>query len=66
MTHAREYLLREQSIRRWTKFWQAQELTEFCSIRYPDPAIKINDTVKINLETGKQAIDNGYREGTFR
>jgi small subunit ribosomal protein S4e len=23
------------------------------SIRYPDPSIKVNDTVKINLETGK-------------
>jgi len=30
-------------------------LTEhpLCSIRYPDPAIKVNDTVKINLATGK-------------
>jgi small subunit ribosomal protein S4e len=24
-----------------------------CSIRYPDPAIKVNDTVKIDLATGK-------------
>lgn len=24
-----------------------------CSIRYPDPAIKVNDTVKIDLSTGK-------------
>ena len=23
-----------------------------CRIRYPDPAIKVNDTVKINLSTG--------------
>jgi hypothetical protein len=59
MTHAREYFLREQSIRRWTKFWQAQELIEFYSIRYPDPAIKVNDTVKINLETGKHTICRG-------
>jgi small subunit ribosomal protein S4e len=30
-------------------------LTKFsvCSIRYPDPAIKVNDTVKIDLATGK-------------
>ena len=26
-----------------------------CSIRYPDPAIKVNDTVKIDLSTGKIA-----------
>lgn len=24
-----------------------------CSIRYPDPAIKVNDTVKVDLATGK-------------
>ena len=24
-----------------------------CSIRYPDPAIKVNDTVKVDLSTGK-------------
>ena len=24
-----------------------------CSIRYPDPSIKVNDTVKIDLATGK-------------
>ena len=24
-----------------------------CSIRYPDPLIKVNDTVKIGIETGK-------------
>ena len=24
-----------------------------CSIRYPDPLIKVNDTVKIDLNTGK-------------
>jgi small subunit ribosomal protein S4e len=30
-------------------------LTKFplCSIRYPDPSIKVNDTVKIDLSTGK-------------
>jgi small subunit ribosomal protein S4e len=30
-------------------------LTKFsiCSIRYPDPLIKVNDTVKIDLATGK-------------
>jgi small subunit ribosomal protein S4e len=26
---------------------------EVCSIRYPDPAIRVNDTVKVDLETGK-------------
>lgn len=25
---------------------------KLCSIRFPDPAIKVNDTVKINLSTG--------------
>ena len=24
-----------------------------CSIRYPDPAIKVNDTVKVDIATGK-------------
>ena len=28
-------------------------LTIICSIRYPDPLVKVNDTVKIDLETGK-------------
>ena len=28
-------------------------LMVLCSIRYPDPAIKVNDTVKIDLATGK-------------
>lgn len=28
-------------------------LTSDCSIRYPDPLIKVNDTVKIDIETGK-------------
>jgi small subunit ribosomal protein S4e len=28
-------------------------LTICCSIRYPDPLIKVNDTVKIDLATGK-------------
>ena len=28
-------------------------LSEHYSIRYPDPAIKVNDTVKIDLTTGK-------------
>jgi len=28
-------------------------LFSFLSIRYPDPHIKVNDTVKINLATGK-------------
>lgn len=26
-----------------------------CSIRYPDPAIKVNDTVKVDIATGKIA-----------
>ena len=46
------------SISRWTKLWlesSHQVLTKFCEtrIRYPDPAIKVNDTVKISLENGK-------------
>ena len=45
------------SFSRWTKFWLvslSQGPDErFCSIRYPDPAIKVNDTVKIDLSTGK-------------
>ncbi len=29
--------------------------TGYDSIRYPDPAIKVNDTVKIELSTGTHA-----------
>lgn len=53
------------SISRWTKVWrfdtmavyatyQERDHNKCCfSIRYPDPAIRVNDTVKIDLETGK-------------
>lgn len=42
------------SIRRWTKLWLKLRYTEtVCRIRYPDPAIRVNDTVKIDLSTGK-------------
>jgi small subunit ribosomal protein S4e len=39
----------------WKKNHYAREmrLNSVCSIRYPDPAIKVNDTVKIDLATGK-------------
>jgi len=38
------------------------EILWTCRIRYPDPAIKVNDTVKINLATGK--IDDFIRFDT--
>jgi len=38
------------------------EMLWTCRIRYPDPAIKVNDTVKINLATGK--IDDFIRFDT--
>jgi small subunit ribosomal protein S4e len=43
------------SIRRWTNVWlEISQYTDGGSrIRYPDPAIKVNDTVKIDLATGK-------------
>jgi len=42
------------SISRWTKFWRCGQYAEKSyRIRYPDPAIKVNDTVKIDLATGK-------------
>jgi len=41
------------SISRWTKFGQVILTSISCRIRYPDPAIKVNDTVKIDLNTGK-------------
>lgn len=46
------------SISRWIKFRlrsYGEVLTKICDarIRYPDPAIKVNDTVKISLENGK-------------
>jgi hypothetical protein len=58
MMHARK----SASISRWIKLWRygleackRGQNTEPCdfSIRYPDPAIKVNDTVKIDLATGK-------------
>lgn len=63
------YLKREKgkiaSFSRWTKFWlfllkktkkagcSHVSYPRAFSIRYPDPAIKVNDTVKIDLTTGK-------------
>ena len=45
------------SFSRWTKLWLvplSQRPDEgYYRIRYPDPAIKVNDTVKIDLSTGK-------------
>ena len=46
------------SFSRWIKLWWysggiADEERPATSIRYPDPAIKVNDTVKIDLSTGK-------------
>ena len=46
------------SFSRWIKLWwysgdSADEERTATSIRYPDPAIKVNDTVKIDLATGK-------------
>lgn len=40
-------------------------LTGCNSIRYPDPAIKVNDTVKINLETGMYKPCSCYTLGQF-
>ena len=37
----------------WYVFNPFTLLTQAHSIRYPDPLIKVNDTVKIDLETGK-------------
>lgn len=47
-----------RSFSQWTKFWSkseesADEERHAVRIRYPDPAIKVNDTVKIDLSTGK-------------
>jgi hypothetical protein len=36
-----------------------------CSIRYPDPAIKVNDTVKIDLATGKISDFIKFDTGTI-
>ena len=33
--------------------YQDADGKSYCRIRYPDPAIKVNDTVKIDLSTGK-------------
>lgn len=45
------------SFSRWTRFWLHSECGAdrklYRRIRYPDPAIKVNDTVKIDLSTGK-------------
>jgi small subunit ribosomal protein S4e len=41
------------SISRWTSFGLKNCADGKFSIRYCDPAIKVNDTVKIDLATGK-------------
>jgi small subunit ribosomal protein S4e len=59
----------QTSFSRWSKLWSiplrrfeldqrfeyfpSRNANENHSIRYPDPAIKVNDTVKIDLATGK-------------
>lgn len=43
----------KQKSRRLVCPFPATLLTSDCSIRYPDPLIKVNDTVKIDIETGK-------------
>lgn len=54
MMHEREFF---HSFSRWTRFWlhsSHSAESKLCRrIRYPDPAIKVNDTVKIDLSTGK-------------
>ncbi len=39
----------------WYVLYPAVLLTILGSIRFPDPLIKVNDTVKVELETGKIA-----------
>ena len=62
MTRGRECLLSSgASLRRWAKLWLIGRLIKRLSIggcfkdriRFPDPIIKVNDTVKIDLATGK-------------
>lgn len=36
-----------------SSFGHAVYTETWCRIRYPDPAIKVNDTVKIDLSTGE-------------
>lgn len=54
MMHERKFL---HCFSRWTKSWlhsSSSAERKLCRrIRYPDPAIKVNDTVKIDLSTGK-------------
>ena len=45
------------SVRRWIKFLVGRNEILRCGdhrIRFPDPAIRVNDTVKIDLSNGKQ------------
>jgi small subunit ribosomal protein S4e len=37
----------------WLHSSQKEMLMNLCRIRYPDPLIKVNDTVKIDLASGK-------------
>jgi small subunit ribosomal protein S4e len=49
MMHERKFRIYQpldQCLAMWNADW-------FYRIRYPDPAIKVNDTVKIDLATGK-------------
>ena len=32
---------------------RAMTKADWCRIRYPDPVIKVNDTVKVDISTGK-------------
>ena len=52
--HEREFVVLFQSLDQVLVAFLGEVLTEaYHRIRYPDPAIKVNDTVKIDLSTGK-------------
>ena len=54
-TRGREFAVVIQSLDQASVAFLSRSADEICHtrIRYPDPAIKVNDTVKISLENGK-------------
>ena len=51
--HEREFVAFFQTLDQVLVAFLGADRKSYCRIRYPDPAIKVNDTVKIDLSTGK-------------
>ena len=51
--HEREFVAFFQTLDQVLVAFLGADRNSDCRIRYPDPAVKVNDTVKIDLSTGK-------------